>query len=121
MVEYDNSKKFRVPKCFIIHGVKWADSKPTLIFLNCKSNIEPITFNIGKERITQEKSAKLLGMSLDNNQQWKTHISGTGGVISNLNKRLYKLRRLRNHVNEECLKRVANSIYTSKIRYGLQL
>ena len=31
------------------------------------------------------------------------------------------LRKLRNHVNEDCLKKVANSIYTSKIRYGLQV
>ena len=60
-------------------------------------------------------------MSLDDNQQWKTHITGTGGVISNLNQRLYKLRRMRNHVNETCLQKVANSIYTSKFRYGLQL
>ena len=75
----------------------------------------------GKEVITQEKTANLLGMCLDDNQQWKSHISGTGGVISNLNKRLYKLRRIKNHLNDVCLKRVADSIFTSKIRYGLQL
>ena len=110
-----------VLKFMASNGLVANPKKTTLIFLNCKSSTNPISINIGNEKITQEKSAKLLGMSLDDNQQWKSHISGSGGVIPNLNKRLYTLRRLRNHVNEECLKKVANSIYTSKIRYGLQL
>ena len=103
------------------NGLVANPKKTTFIILNRKANLDPITIKIGKEVITQEKTAKLLGMSLDDNQQWKTHITGTGGVISNLNQRLYKLRRLRNHVNEKCLQKVANSIYTSKFRYGLQL
>ena len=44
-----------------------------------------------------------------------------GGVISCLNQRLYVLRRLKNFINLESLKKVANSIFVSKIRYGLQL
>ena len=60
-------------------------------------------------------------MNMDDSQTWKSHILGAGGVIPNLNKRLFQLRRLRNHLSEECIKRVSDSIYTSKIRYGLQL
>ena len=41
--------------------------------------------------------------------------------LSNLNQRLYVLRRLKNFVNPKALKKVADSIFTSKIRYGLQL
>jgi hypothetical protein len=35
--------------------------------------------------------------------------------------RLFPLKRMKNHVNNEQLKKVANSIWTSKARYGLQL
>ena len=79
------------------------------------------TIKIGKDSITQEHSAKLLGMTMDDNQAWKSHIHGKGGLIPSLNKRLYTLKRLRNHLNDACLKKVADSIFTSKLRYGLQL
>ena len=45
--------------------------------------------------VTQEKSAKLLGMTVDDNQKWKTQIYGKGRVISNLNESLFMIRRLR--------------------------
>ena len=43
------------------------------------------TIQIGKDVITQEKSAKLLGMTFEGNQKWTEHIFGTGGLLSNLN------------------------------------
>ena len=46
---------------------------------------------------------------------------GTGGLISSLNQRLFLIRRLKNSINKEQLVKVANSIFMSKIRYGLQL
>ena len=63
----------------------------------------------------------MLGITLDNNQKWKTQIQGTGGVISNLNSRLFLLRRLARAISKDRLKRIADSLYTSKIRYGVQL
>ena len=41
--------------------------------------------------------------------------------LSCLNQRLYVLRRLRNFISKAALKKVANSIFMSKVRYGLQL
>ena len=41
--------------------------------------------------------------------------------MSSLNQRLFFIRRLANSVNKSALKKVADSIFTSKIRYGLQL
>ena len=38
-----------------------------------------------------------------------------------LNKRLYAIRRLANHIPRNMLKNVANSLWTFKLRYGLQL
>ena len=44
-----------------------------------------------------------------------------GGIISSLNKRFYLISRLKNHLNKKSLIRIAESIFTSKLRYGLQL
>ena len=110
-----------VLKFMASNGLVANPKKTTLLFLNLKSKMDPISINIGNEKIVQESSAKLLGIVLEDNKNWKANILGCGGVIPSLNKRLFQLRRLRNHLNDDCLLKVANSIYTSKLRYGLQL
>ena len=60
-------------------------------------------------------------MKFEDNQNWREHVQGKNGVISVLNSRLYLIRRLKRQLNQENLKKVAESIYTSKTRYGLQL
>ena len=69
----------------------------------------------------QEKSAKLLGVILDENQQWTSQIKGMGGTINSLNSRLYTVKRLSNIISKNRVKRIYDSLYTSKLRYGLQL
>ena len=76
---------------------------------------------IGKEIVIQEKSAKLLGMTFESNQKWTEHIYGSGGLLSSLNQRLFFIRRLKNHVGLQALLKISDSLFTSKIRYGLQL
>ena len=44
-----------------------------------------------------------------------------GGLVPSLNKRLYVIRRLKNHIGSKALNRVAESIWTSKSKYALQL
>ena len=66
-------------------------------------------------------NAKLLRVTFDEDLKWNSQIHGKGGVLSCLNQRLYTLRRLKNFVNRVALKKVADSIFVSKIRYGLQL
>ena len=97
-------------------------SKTNLLFINLKqptNDLEDIT--VGKTKVTQVKHAKLLGMTLDDDLGWKTHIEGKGGLIPSLNSRLYLIKRLKNHLNADRLKKVADGIWTSKLRYGLQL
>ena len=60
-------------------------------------------------------------MNFEDTQKWNEHIHGKGGVIASLNQRLYLIRRLKNQLNNQCLRKVAESIFISKIRYGLQL
>ena len=97
--------------------------KTAFMILNLKQDLisDPLSIKIGKDNITAESSAKLLGITLDANQKWKSQIQGAGGVISNLNLRLYLLRRLAWSISNDRLRRIADSLYTSKIRYGVQL
>ena len=81
----------------------------------------PIKIKIGDSFIKQEKSAKLLGVKIEENQSWNEQINGKGGVISSLNQRLFLIKRLKQQINTKQQKKVANSIWTSKLRYGLQL
>ena len=55
-------------------------------------------------------------LNLEGSHSWKG-----GGVISSLNSRLFIIRRLKNHLGKKCLRKVAESLFISKIRYGLQL
>ena len=58
---------------------------------------------------------------VEDNQKWDKQINGKGGVIPSLNTRLYLLKRMKNKINLERLKKVADGIWSSKLRYGLQL
>ena len=42
-------------------------------------------------------------------------------MISSLNSRLYIIRRLKNHVSSKSVLKMVDGLFTSKIRYGLQL
>ena len=103
------------------NGLVANPKKIALIFLNVKNPTDPIKLTIGGETIKQEKNAKLLGMTVDDNQKWQSQINGTGGMLSSLNQRLFLIKRLRNSLNYSGLRKVAESLYISKVRYGLQL
>ena len=106
----------------VSNGLVANPKKTTMLFLNLGRNDKKnISIKIGKEVIQQVNQAKLLGITLDDNQKWDSQINGKGGIISCLNQRLFILRRLSNAVNKKALKKVADSLFTSKIRYGLQL
>ena len=113
-----------LPSYFMASNGLVTNSKKTCLLilgLNQKSNPNPITINIGKEKITQEKQAKLLGMTMDEKQSWTSHIHGKGGVIPSLNSRLFLIKRLKNKLNPSAVIKIADSIFNSKIRYGMTL
>ena len=60
-------------------------------------------------------------MTMESSGEWNAHISGVGGLIPMLNKRLYLIKRLKKHLNDKNIQKVAESIFMSKIIYGLQL
>ena len=63
----------------------------------------PLQVKIGASTIKQEHSAKLLGITFNDKQFWSTQICGTDGVISGFNKRLFAIKRLKNHINTKTL------------------
>ena len=73
---------------------------------------------IGEKTIMQSRTSKLLGMDMDSDQKWKTHFNG---LVTALDRRLFQIRRVAGHISGKGLKKVADSIWTSKLRYGLQL
>ena len=96
--------------------------KTSFLVLNHKTeNDEVLEIKIGNSIVKQEKEAKLLGMQFSDSQKWNTHLTGIGGVGSSLNQRFFIIRRLKRVINRKSLIKVADSIFNSKIRYGLQL
>ena len=104
------------------NGLVANPSKTNLMFINLKQEKDAIEeLKVGKVMISQVNNAKLLGMNLDDDLGWKSHIEGKGGIIPSLNSRLFLIKRLRKCVNKDSLKKIADSLFNSKIRYGLQL
>ena len=62
-----------------------------------------------------------LGVIINESESWEDQISGKGGVLSALSQRLFLIRRLKNQMSKERLTKVADSLWTSRARYGLQL
>ena len=109
-----------VLKFMASNGLKANSDKTTLMIINYKSE-ENVEIQIDNSKVTQEKSAKLLGIMIEDNLKWNNQIRGKGGVIPALNTRLYLIKRMKNKINVDRLRKVANSIWSSKLRYGLQL
>ena len=104
------------------NGLVANPSKTAFVILNQKhKKEEKIQINIGNTSVKQENSAKLLGITFDSNQGWKSQIYGPGGMIMSLNRRLFTLNRLRNHLSKKSIAKMIDGIFLSKIRYGIQL
>ena len=114
-------KTSKICKKVYKNGLVANPKKTALVFLNLKQKGDPITITIGGETITQTASAKLLGITFDDDLKWNSQIHGKGGLVSSLNQRLFGIRRLKNSLKYEGLKKVADSLFISKLRYGLPL
>ena len=60
-------------------------------------------------------------MTIENSQGWNEHFKGQKGLISALNKRTFTIRRIKMQIPPKNMMRVVQSIWISKLRYGLQL
>ena len=98
----------------------------TLDILNQKKKDKelnnPLSVSIGDVKVTQLNQAKLLGITFNEKQNWNSQMQGIGGVVSSLNKRMFIIKRLKNHTRPNSLRKLVDGLlFTSKINYGLQL
>jgi hypothetical protein len=110
-----------VLKYMASNGLVANPKKTSFLLLNCKQADPGITVRIGSDTVPRDSSAKLLGIQFQEDQQWKTQVSGKGGVLSGLRSRLYLIRRLKNHLGFRSILRLVDGIFMSKLRYGIQL
>ena len=82
-------------------------------------NANPVTGIVYVSDLTLTKG-NIYFITMESSGDWNTYISGSGGLIPMLNKRLYLIKRLKNHLNDKNIQKVAESIYMSKVMYGLQ-
>ena len=94
----------------------------TFIILNDKQDgANSRTVKVGDIEVKQERSAKLLGVTIDDSQHWNSQIYGKGGTLSSLSSRMFVVKRIQNQVGKSGIKKIVDSLYTSKLRYGLPL
>ena len=99
------------------NGLVANPSKTVFMMLNSKQreNDLPKKIKVGDHEIMESKSAKLLGVVMDNDQKWKSHFCGKGGLLSSLNQRLFMVKRITNHISKNKLRKVVDSLWTSKL------
>jgi hypothetical protein len=73
---------------------------------------------VGKEEVKASKTANILGVFIDRNQKWSTHLHK---LITALDRRPFQIRRMASKISSMGLKKISDIIWTSKLRYGLQL
>ena len=95
--------------------------KTSFLLLNCNQVDYDIKVKIGSKLVPREASATLLGIKFQDDLQWKTQVYGKGGILSSLNCRLYIIRRMMSHLTMDSVCKQVDGLFTSKIRYGLQL
>ena len=103
------------------NGLVANPKKTSFLLLNCGQTDPVLSVKIGSETVQRETTATLLGVKFQDNQQWKLQIQGKRGLLSALNSRLYIIKRLKSHLSMRSIIKLVDGLFTSKIRYGLQL
>ena len=71
---------------------------------------------IGGESISSTESEKLLGLHINSSFEWKTHIEK---MVIKLKQRVGIIKRIKKRIPKDKLNIIAESIFNSKIRYGI--
>ena len=95
------------------------NSDKAALLYNSKGKGEQISAKIiGTENMSSTNSEKLLGLHLNSDFEWSTHIEK---ISIELKKRIGLLKRIKNRVPKNKLVMTAEAIFNSKIRYGIAL
>ena len=95
------------------------NSDKAALLYNTKGKGGHITIeNFGGEKLMSTNSEMLLGLHVNSNFNWKTHVEK---VIIELKKRIGILKRIKNRIPTNKLVIVAEAIFNSKLRYRISL
>ena len=101
-----------------INRLKANDDKTGIVIVKKKRSDETLSLKIGNEEVEETKKEKLIGIIVNPSLKWDSHIKT---LVRKLNYRLFTLRRLNEKLPKYLLKKVAEAIFISHIRYGLPL
>ena len=102
------------------NGLVANQSKTEFLVLNEKNKEDGILYQIkvGEAQINRSDSTKLLGINIDDAQDWSNHYKSLKNA---LNQRLFVIRRVQRQLPPEKIMSIVHSLWVSKLRYGLQL
>ena len=94
------------------------DDKTHIVVIRRKGKEQELVINIGDKKIKESPNEKLLGMWVESNLGWSTHLAQ---LERKLKHRLFNLRRLSEQIPLTQLKTIADGIFMSILRYGLPI
>ena len=94
------------------------DKTHILVIKQGQNSTEEITFKIGESEIKESPDEKLLGAWIKNDLSWSSHLKK---LQDELSYRLFKLRRIEQILPKSLLKKVADGIFCSVLRYELAI
>ena len=102
------------------NGLVANQSKTELLIINDKNKEENTLqkIRLGNTFIEQTNSTKLLGIYINEKQDWTNHYKT---LRNSLNQRLFVVRRVQRQIPKDKVMGVVHSLWMSKLRYGLQL
>ena len=110
----------RVLSFMASNGLVANQSKTEFLVLNEKNKTDQSLYQIqvGDATVTRTESTKLLGIQIDEAQNWKDQYKS---LKTALNQRLFVIRRIKRQITKEKIMTMVHSLWVSKLRYGLQL
>ena len=102
------------------NGLVANQAKTEFLLLNEKNtpSLRLSHIQVGEALIPRTKSTKLLGVYVEESQEWNDHFKN---LKSSLNSRLFMIRRISRRIPKSKIMGVVHSLWVSKLRYGLQL
>ena len=93
------------------------NSDKAAILYNSRGKSDAITVEgVGGESISSTESEKLLGLHINSSFEWSTHVEK---MVIKLKQRVGLLKRIKKRIPKDKLNIIAESIFNSKIRYGI--
>ena len=87
-----------------------------MVIRNAIDSKTPVTIDIQGVKVDEKEHCTVLGITINNKLNWKDHLNY---LKPQLRKTMMVLRRMKYRIPHAELRRIAISLFLSKIRYGL--